>query len=133
MTTGTPVIQASEAAFLLRAKLGPIRAWGDFLADNIRGRQDIHGLTLKPCCKKTVGRGFRPMYALTDVEAFIAKVLKVEPKAGRVPIKPMVLVVDRHKPWWLTKFDNAGTPVALQRQVFRYAGRLASSFSCHLE
>jgi len=126
MTTGIPVIQASEAAFLLRAKLGPIRAWGDFLADNIRGRQNIQGLTLKPCCRKKIGKGFRPMYALTDVETFIAKVLKLEPKAGKAPITPVVLEVDRKKPWRFIKFDEEGSPVAMLRRAIRNVGTPAT-------
>lgn len=117
MTTGTPVIQASEAAFMLRAKLGPIRAWGDFLADNIRGRQSIHGLTLKPCCRKKIGKAFRPMYALGDVEVFIAEVLKIEPDAGKAPIRPVLLDVDRKKHWRIVKFDNDGAPVARKRSI----------------
>lgn len=121
MTTGTPVIQASEAAYLLRAKLGPIRAWGDFLSDNIRGRQSIHGLTLKPCCRKKIGKGFRPMYAVTDIEAFIAKVMKLEPKAGKAPITPVLLELDRKKPWRFVKFDEEGAPVAMMQHVIRTA------------
>ncbi len=116
MTTDTPVISASETAFLLRVKLGPIRAWGDFLADNIRGKQSINGLTLEPCSRKKTGKGFRPMYALEDVEAFIESVLALEPKAGKAPIKPTVLAVDRKKSWRINKFDEHGTPVAMLRR-----------------
>lgn len=126
MMTGTPVIQASEAAYMLRVKLGPIRAWADFLADNIRGKQSIQGLTLKPCCRKKIGKAFRPMYALTDIEAFIAKVLKIEPKAGKAPIKPVLLDLDRKKPWRYVKFDEEGEPAAMLRRAIRNAKTLAT-------
>ncbi len=113
MRAKTSVISASETAFLLRAKLGPIRAWGDFLADNIRGKQNIHGLTLKPCCRKKIGGCYRPMYAVIDIETFIANVLKLEPKAGKAPITPVLLELERKKSWRLVKFDEEGAPVAL--------------------
>lgn len=115
MKIDTPVISASETAFLLRARLGPIRAWGDFLSDNIRGRQTIHGLTLAPCCRKKIGKGWRPMYAVNAVEQFIADVLAIEPKAGKAPIKPVVLAVDRMKPWRYNKLDENGAPIAMRR------------------
>lgn len=127
MTTGTPVIQSGEAALLLRAKLGPIRAWSDFLADNIRGRQNIHGLTLKPCCRKKIGRAFRPMYAVADVEAFIAKVLELVPNAGKAPIRPIVLAVDRKRPWRLNKFDDECEPVAMLSCVYGYVATQATA------
>lgn len=121
MKVDTPAISASEAAFVLRAKLGPIRAWGDFLADNIRGRQTIHGLTLKPCSRKKIGKGWRPMYAVNAVEKFIADVLAIEPKAGKAPVKPVVLAVDNRLPWRMNKFDAGGAPVAMLRRIFGHA------------
>lgn len=126
MRIDTPSISASETAFLLRAKLGPIRAWGDFLADNIRGRQSIHGLTLKPCSRKKIGKGFRPMYAIKAVEKFIADVLAIEPKAGKAPVKPVVLAVDAGRGWRCNKFDDKGAPVAMMRQVFGHTGTAAT-------
>jgi len=51
MKTNTPVITPAETAYLLRQHLGPLRAWADFLTDNIRGRQSVEGITLKPCAK----------------------------------------------------------------------------------
>lgn len=125
MRADTPAISASEAAFLLRAKLGPIRAWGDFLSDNVRGRQSIHGLTLKPCSRKKIGRGWRPMYAVKAVEKFIADVLAIEPNAGRAPITPVVLAVDSRLPWRMNKFDATGAPVAMMPRISSHASTLA--------
>ena len=125
MKIDTPAISASETAFLLRAKLGPIRAWGDFLADNIRGRQNIHGLTLKPCGRKKIGKGWRPMYAVNAVERFIANVLAIEPNAGKIPVKPVVLAVDSRLPWRMNKFDEGASPVAMLRSISSHASTLA--------
>lgn len=118
MRTDTPAISASEAAFMLRVRLGPIRAWGNFLADNIRGRQSIYGLTLKPCSQKRVGQAFRPMYAVKSVEKFIADVLAIEPKAGKAPVTPIVLPVEVGRGWRYNKFDEKGAPVAMLRRIF---------------
>lgn len=109
MRTDTTIIPAQEAAYLLRLKLGPIRAWSDFLADCIRGRASLRGLTLTPCLRIKNGGTFRPMYALEDVEAFIAEVLKTEPSAGPTAIKANTLSVDRRQHWRLNKFDQQGT------------------------
>lgn len=125
MKIDTPAISASEAAFLLRAKLGPLRAWGDFLSDNVRGRQSIHGLTLKPCSRKKIGKALRPMYAVKAVEKFIADVLAIEPKAGRAPITPVVLAVDSRLPWRMNKFDATGAPVAMMPRISSHTSALA--------
>lgn len=125
MKIDTPAISASEAAYLLRAKLGPLRAWSDFLSDNVRGRQSIYGLTLTPCSRKKVGKGWRPMYAVKAVEKFIADVLAIEPKAGKAPITPVVLAVDSRLPWRMNKFDATGAPVAMLRRIFGHSGAQA--------
>lgn len=117
MKIDTRSISASETAYLLRAKLGPIRAWSDFLSDNIRGKQSISGLTLKPCCRKKIGKGWRPMYAIAAIDKFIADVLAVEPTAGSAPIKPVVLAVDSGLPWRMNKFDQMNAPVAMHRRI----------------
>lgn len=109
--TMTATVTASEAAYTLRVALGPLRAWGDFLADNIRGKQSVQGITLLPCCRKKIGGAYRPMYAVTDVCAFIEAVLAVEPSARmKAPVTIIDLPVDRKRPWATLKFNKATRP-----------------------
>lgn len=117
MKFDTPTIPVSETAFLLRAKLGPLRNWSNFLTDNIRGQQSVAGHKLLPCSNKHDGRAFRPLYAVCDVMDFIAKVLASEPKAGKSPIKTTLLAIDKSKGWRINKFDKAGAPVAMLRTI----------------
>jgi len=119
--TATATVTASEAAYLLRVALGPIRAWGDFLADNIRDKQSLHGLTLMPCCRKKIGRAYRPMYAVADVRAFIADVLAVEPSARmKAPVAVIDLPVDRKRPWSTIKLNRVR---ATKRNQIRKPGQ----------
>lgn len=113
MRTKIYVISAADAAFLLRVRLGTLRAWEDFLADNRRGKQDISGYTILPCAKKKDCRTFRPMYAVEDVLAFIENVRKVEPTAVPEPIKPIALEVDDAAGWKApaNKFDERGCAI----------------------
>lgn len=119
MMTDTKAISAAEVAFYLRAKLGPIRSWADFLSDNIRERQSISGQRLLPCCQKSDGQVMRPMYAVADVEAFIAHVLASVPSAGPQRVQPITLSVDRRRPWRVNRFNKDGSPKA--RAVMRSA------------
>jgi len=105
--TMTATVTASEAAYMLHKALGALRAWGDFLADNIRGKQSIHGLTLEPCCLKKIQGAYRPMYAVADVHKFIAAVLACEPAARtKAPITVIDLPVERGRPWRAQKFKR---------------------------
>ena len=115
MKTRIQTISAADTAFLLRAKLGPLRAWPDFLADNIRGKQSVHGLTLMPCARKQDYRAFRPIYSIKDVEQFISEVLALEPSAGKVAIQRTVLAIDTGRYWKINKFAEDGSPVMLRR------------------
>ena len=112
MTTLIATVSLADAAFILRAKLGPLRAWADFLVDNIRGRQDLRGLTLMPVARKKDGRAMRPVYALKDIRAFIASVLASDPAAGSAAVTPMTLAIDTTRGWRLNKFERDGTPSA---------------------
>lgn len=103
-------LTAADTAVVLRAKLGGFRAWPDFLADNIRGKQSIRGLTLLPCCRKKSKGRYRPMYALSEINAFIDQVLAIEPNAGKCPIRPIRLAIDPSKHWKLNRFDEDGSP-----------------------
>ena len=87
MRTSTPVIDLVDAVFYLRIKLGKLRAWDDFLGDNRRGRQSINGLTLEPICRKKGRFGKTPMYAVRDVQQFVADVLASNPGIKPEPIK----------------------------------------------
>jgi hypothetical protein len=53
------------------------------------------------------------VYAVTDIEAFIANVLSAIPGAGKSPITPMVLEIDRSRHWRINKFDQTGMPMAM--------------------
>lgn len=109
----TKIISASETAYILRKHLGPIRAWRDFLTDNIRERQDVGGLKLTPCGKMK-GRCKRPLYDIRDVAKFVAEVkaaglAAVEPEK----IKALDVELDVEIPWFLRIFDAEGRPVTL--------------------
>ena len=119
-TTSTLTISASEVAHLLRVKLGPLRAWADFLADNIREKQSINGLTLMPCAKLHDGRLLRPVYDAVDVKDFIAAVQAASPNASPVKVAAVKLSVDRGRAWFMNKFDRAGNPT-LKRQIWASA------------
>jgi hypothetical protein len=111
----TRVLSLSETATLLRARLGKLRVWYPFLVDNIRAKQDVCGYQLHPCGMQQDGRAYRPIYALADVEEFIGKVLAAVPSAGREPITPTTLQIDRSIPWRSNRFDRYGAPVAMLR------------------
>lgn len=99
MKTTIGAVTSSEAATILRAKLGTFRAWSDFLSDNIRGRQHVHGLTLTPIARRLIGGAWRPMYSLDEVMRFVADVLAVEPAAGKKSIVPIPITIDTSKGW----------------------------------
>ena len=84
----TKTYSASETAFLLRQRLGPMRAWTDFLSDCIRIRTNLDGLLLMPINHVDDGRAKRPVYALEDIVAFICEIWKRHPEARKyVPPK----------------------------------------------
>ena len=97
--TTIDVLTASEAAVILRTTLGAIRSWGDFLTDNIRGKQHIHELTLLPVGRRKIGRCWRPLYARDEIMQFVADVLAVEPTAGKAPIGVFRVTIDTSKNW----------------------------------
>jgi hypothetical protein len=111
MKVNTPTLTAAETAFALRVNLGPLRAWTSFLSDNVRGKQDVNGHQLLPCCKRRDKRMFRPAYAVEDVNEFIASVLAAGSGASGVPIRAMTVNIDTAWPWQLNKFDQHGVPV----------------------
>lgn len=119
----TRVLPLSEVATVLRVRLGNLRAWYPFLADNIRGRQDVCGFQLLPCGMQQDGRAFRPVYAVADVEEFVSNVLAALPGAGREPITPTTLQLDRSIPWRINRFDRHGMPVAMLRTSHHEAVR----------
>jgi hypothetical protein len=102
------VLTAADTAFVLRAKLGPLRSWPTFLSDGIRGRQDIAGHRLLPCCRRRERRAYRPAYALTDIEEFVRNVLAEEPAAGKIPITAAPVVIDTSLGWRANKIDARG-------------------------
>lgn len=116
-TTIVNTLSLAEVAFLLRARLGPLRNWTNFLTDNIRGRQNVEGHTLRPCGRQHDGTAYRPIYAVPDVMNFINKVLAAVSHAGRAPIKTTTLAIDRGRHWRVNKFDQNGKLVATPRRI----------------
>jgi hypothetical protein len=108
----TPVLNSADTAVLLRARLGPLRSWPDFLTDSIRRKQDIEGYRLLPSCRLRDRRGFRPYYAVADIEEFIRCVLAADENAGRVPIRAKTVMIDLSLPWRMNKFERNGAPAA---------------------
>jgi len=74
-------VPASEAAYILRRKLGAVRAWGDTLADMRRGKSTYYGLLLTPCLCSHDGKGMRPYYSLVDIAEFIGSALALTPSS----------------------------------------------------
>ncbi len=108
-------LSAADTAYYLRAKLGAVRSWSDFLADCIRGRQSVSGYQLMPVARHSDGRALRPVYALSAVEDFVAKVLAATPTTGAAKIKPTMLDIDAGKSWRLNQFARDGSPIAPRR------------------
>ena len=109
----TKAIPAGEVAYIIRKHLGPLRAWSDFLSDNIRGKQNVGGFTLSPCAKMR-GRCKRPMYDVRDVVNFIGNV-RAAGLASPEPEKFVTLDVDldMETPWFLRIYDTDGKPTTL--------------------
>lgn len=79
------LISASETQYALRRALGPLRAWGDFLADLAREtpkRVHVLGFTLLPVARKRDRCG-RPLYDPSEVAAFILNVWNADPTLRR--------------------------------------------------
>ena len=108
----TEVLSVAETSFLLRAKLGRLRKWTDFLTDCVRDRQSINGLRLMPCARRNDGRSLRPVYALKNILAFVNEVLALVPEAGKAPLEVVVLDVDLSRDWRLNKFARDGSRIA---------------------
>lgn len=120
MIINTQTLSAFETAVILHKHFGELRAWPDFLMDNIRGRQDVGGFTLMPCARRKGRTGFQPRYAVRDVVDFVnnlkaAVSLPSKPSA----IKPITLAIDTRKLWRFNKFERNGKAC---RKVFAGAG-----------
>ena len=112
MTVDTPTITQADTAVLLRAKLGALRSWPDFLVDNIRGKQDVAGFQLLPCARVKGARGrYRIVYSVTAANDFIEKVLAADPAAGKQPIEVVSLPIETDRYWKLNTFDQHGAPL----------------------
>jgi hypothetical protein len=71
-------LDTGDVSFILRQALGRMRTnWSDFLADCIRDKASISGLTLQPIARvKLPGdRCKRPRYTAESVQVFILAVL----------------------------------------------------------
>jgi len=101
------VVSAPEVAYLLRQKLGPIRAWEFTLADMRRGRvESVHGATLLPICMGKHEGAWRPMYSVPDVVAFIKAVRAANPGTERnTPLQIKTAITDPidTRPWYKRK------------------------------
>lgn len=74
-------VTSSETAYILRQKLGAVRAWGDMLFDMRRGKSSYFGLVLTPFLSSHDGKGTRPYYSLSDINDFIRAALSVAPSS----------------------------------------------------
>jgi len=77
-------VPASEAAYILRSKLGAVRAWDDTLADMRRGKSTYYGLVLTPYLCSHDGKRARPYYSLTEISEFIDAALAMAPSSSAV-------------------------------------------------
>ncbi len=108
----TDTISLSDAAYLLRQELGPIRNWVAFLNDINRGKSvNVHGLILEQCARLHDGLAYRPRYDVQDVRAFIMEVREANPAAKPADIEIKPLPVDKRLSWRLNKFDQVGRNV----------------------
>lgn len=119
MITNVKTFSAFETSIILHKYLGELRAWGDFLADNIRFKQNIDGFTLLPCARKKGRTGLQPRYAADDILNFIRNVKAAIPGITPGAIKPVTLAIDSRKHWRFNKFDRNGKAC---RKVFAGAG-----------
>lgn len=121
MITNIKTISSQAVAVLLWRHLGDLRVWPDFLADNIRNRQDVNGYTLMPCARTLDGRTKSPMYDLLEVAQFIRDVQACVPgtKPGKMTVT--TLAIDDALPWRHNTFSRAGISVR-KRSVFVGAG-----------
>jgi hypothetical protein len=97
----TTVIDASETAYYLREKLGPLRAWTDFLTDVRREKNtQVAGHELIPCCRirGRLGR-WSPAYALEDVEEFVTNVLNDAQEAGSTKLVTADVIIAPAASW----------------------------------
>lgn len=69
------VINQSDAAYMIRRTLGPIRAWEDLLSDMRQGKNTFHGLVLLPC---GTDRSRRPTYYIGDIREFLRDAIAIE-------------------------------------------------------
>ncbi|SNS11982.1 hypothetical protein SAMN06265795_101111 [Noviherbaspirillum humi] len=106
------VMSASEAAYLLRKELGPVRSWLDTLSDMRRGKVAVSGFILLPECKGKGDRAWLPMYQAAKVWEFIEAVRAADPstKRNEPPLMKTALSDStdiRH--WRLRKLPTART------------------------
>lgn len=81
-------LTASETAYILRRKLGAVRAWDDMLSDMRRGKNAYFGLLLTPYLSSHDGKGLRPYYRLQDIAEFIRAALDISPSsAAMIPVQ----------------------------------------------
>lgn len=109
----TPSLSLSQTSYKLSDELGVVRNWTNFLTDNIRGQQQFAGFTLLPCARVDD----RPVYAVDDVEAFIANVKAATPGFCKAVVTPLVLEIDSGRPWRLNLFAKDGKPIISHRTV----------------
>jgi arylamine N-acetyltransferase len=90
------LLPASETAYVLRRALGPRKAWEFWLADVRRGKAGACvGPILLPCgrVKDPAFGGFRPVYAIDDIKAFIIEFRAANP-GSKAEISPTVYTAE---------------------------------------
>ena len=110
MITTCPLLPAFETAVILRQRLGPVRAWTDFLSDCIRGRTNLVGHTLMPYAvnKDVCGR---PLYHPGQFGAFIDAALASDASLGKEAPRVLRVEVDTDpRIHWSRRVAKPATP-----------------------
>ncbi|MBU9558967.1 hypothetical protein [Burkholderia multivorans] len=107
------IYPAGETAMILRDFLGAMRSWDDALADMRKGRTDVCGHVLTPAARHYDGRAWRPMYAVSEIKAFIRKVHASTTLAvAKQAPQGFVVEFDTAIHWRHQKITKAPAPVA---------------------
>jgi hypothetical protein len=108
------VVSQSEAVYMLRRSLGPIREWDAWLDDVVSGAgRSVAGLQLAPVAKLSDGYLEHPVYDMAAVRRFIASVRLALPESGEdMSVKTRPLMIDTSgADWSRRKFDKHGVQI----------------------
>lgn len=110
MKVARKVYFRGQAALICSQLLGnsQVSSWDDFLADCVRERQQLFGLTLLPCGRMEDRGVHRPVYDESDIVRFVHRVQAEDPvRFGPGRLKPMEVMLDPTIPW---RFNRIAPP-----------------------